>query len=79
MLSEQRLTSLWEPGKFTTQLYECVPESLTSTMQLFTSDYIAQDVSVGFTRFLPAELQGIRAQSGEDQGARGTGSAQSKW
>lgn len=48
-------------------------------MQLFAGDYVAQDVSVGFPRFLPAELQGIRAQSSEDQGARGTGSAQSKW
>lgn len=56
-----------------------LPESLTSTMQLLAGDYIAQDVSVGFTWFLPAELQGIGAQGGEDQGARGTGSAQSKW
>lgn len=32
----------------------------TSTMQLFAGDYIAQDVSVGFPRFLPAELQRIR-------------------
>lgn len=54
-------------------------ESLTSTMQLLAGDHIAQDVSVGLTRFLPAELQGIRAQGSEDQGARGTGSAQSKW
>lgn len=33
---------------------------LTSTVQLFAGDYIAQDVSIGFTGFLPAELQGVR-------------------
>lgn len=48
-------------------------------MQLFTSDYITENVSIGFARFLPAELQGIRAQSSEDQGAWGTGCAQSEW
>lgn len=47
-------------------------------MQLFAGDYIAQDVSVGFPRFLPAELQRIRTQGSEDQGAGGAGSAQSE-
>lgn len=32
---------------------------LTSAVQLFAADYIAQDVSIGFPRFLPAELQGV--------------------
>lgn len=55
------------------------PESRTSTMKLFTGDYIAQNVSIGFARFLPAELQGIGAKSSEDQWAWGTGCAQSEW
>lgn len=48
-------------------------------MQLFTGDYVAQDVSVGFARFLPAQLQCLWAQGSEDQGARGTGGTQGKW
>lgn len=52
---------------------------LTSAMQLFAGDYVSQDVSVGFTGFLPAELQGVGAQRSEDQGSRSTGSAESKW
>lgn len=59
-------------------LFSAVIKSLTSTVQLFTGDYIAQDVSVGFTRFIPAELQGIRTERSEDQGAGGTGGAQSE-
>lgn len=59
-------------------LFSAVIKSLTSTVQLFTGDYIAQDVSVGFTRFIPAELQGIRTECSEDQGAGGTGGAQSE-
>lgn len=51
---------------------------LTSPVQLLTGDYIAQNVSVGFTRFFPAELQRIRAQRCEHQGSRRTGSAQSE-
>ena len=51
---------------------------LTSTVQLFTGDYVAQDFSIGFTRFIPAELQGIRTKCSEDQGAGGTGGAQSE-
>jgi len=47
-------------------------------VQLVAGDYISQDVSVGFTGLLPAELQGFGAQCSEDQGARGTGSAQSE-
>lgn len=58
--------------------FSAVIKSLTSTVQLFTGDYIAQDVSVGFTRFIPAELQGIRTKRSEDQGAGGTGGAQSE-
>lgn len=58
--------------------FSAVIKSLTSTVQLFTGDYIAQDVSVGFTRFIPAELQGIRTERSEDQGAGGTGGAQSE-
>lgn len=40
---------------------ECEKRRLTSTVQLFAGDHVAQDVSVGFARFLPAELQGIGA------------------
>lgn len=45
-------------------------------MQLLTGDYVTQNVSIGFTWFFPAKLQRIRAQRGEDQGSRRTGSAQ---
>lgn len=51
---------------------------LTSTVYLFASNLIAQDISVGFTRFLPAELQRVWAQGCEHQRAWSTGSTQSE-
>lgn len=51
---------------------------LTSTVQLFTGDHVAQDVSIGFAWFLPAQLQRVWTQSCEDQRSWSAGSAESE-
>lgn len=33
--------------------------TLTSTVQLFTGDHVAQDLAVGFSWFIPAELESL--------------------
>lgn len=71
------LSQFFKPGPGNIQRH-VTGLGLTSPMQLLTGDYIAQDVSIGFTRFFPAELQRIRAQRCEDQGSWCTGSAQSE-
>lgn len=52
--------------------------SLTASVQMFTGDHVAQDVSVGFAGFLPAQLQCLGGQSCEHQGAWSTGGTESE-
>lgn len=45
-------------------------------MQHLAGDHVAQDGPVGLAGPLPAELQGIGAEGGENQWSRSTGCAQ---